>query len=298
MTTAMTKPGNAPTPTADAIERVLISGDLAALSPEQRVTYYTRVCESVGLNPLTKPFAYITLNGKLVLYALRDATDQLRKIHGVSIALGDAQMHGDVFLVRAKAQDATGRADESTGAVTLKNLTGEALANALMKAETKAKRRVTLSICGLGMLDETEVETIPGARREAEPVAPPPQRRSAAPAPAPAPTPAQAPASPAEPPVIDADEVPFGPDEEEATDDPRPAPVKVERAKIIKSGGEGNSKWTLYGYKFSDGTEATGFDSTHFDIATEAGMAGALVRYETQPGKKPGTLTLIQIERA
>jgi hypothetical protein len=33
--------------------------------------------------------------------------------------------------------------------------------NALMKAVTKAKRRVTLSICGLGMLDETEVETIP-----------------------------------------------------------------------------------------------------------------------------------------
>ena len=30
-----------------------------------------------------------------------------------------------------------------------------------MKAETKAKRRVTLSICGLGMLDETEVETVP-----------------------------------------------------------------------------------------------------------------------------------------
>jgi len=36
--------------------------------------------------------------------------------------------------------------------------------NALMKAVTKAKRRVTLSICGLGMLDETEVETIPSAR--------------------------------------------------------------------------------------------------------------------------------------
>ena len=28
-----------------------------------------------------------------------------------------------------------------------------------MKAETKAKRRVALSICGLGMLDETEVDT-------------------------------------------------------------------------------------------------------------------------------------------
>ena len=30
-----------------------------------------------------------------------------------------------------------------------------------MKAETKAKRRVTLSIAGLGWLDETELETIP-----------------------------------------------------------------------------------------------------------------------------------------
>ncbi len=34
-----------------------------------------------------------------------------------------------------------------------------------MKAETKSKRRVTLSLCGLGMLDESEVETIPGAVR-------------------------------------------------------------------------------------------------------------------------------------
>jgi hypothetical protein len=32
------------------------------------------------------------------------------------------------------------------------------------KAVTKAKRRVTLSICGLGMLDESEVASIPGAR--------------------------------------------------------------------------------------------------------------------------------------
>jgi len=43
---------------------------------------------------------------------------------------------------------------------------GEALANALMKASTKAKRRLTLSLCGLGFLDETEVGTIPGARDE------------------------------------------------------------------------------------------------------------------------------------
>ena len=48
----------------------------------------------------------------------------------------------------------------STGAVPIAGLKGEEFANALMKAETKAKRRATLSICGLGVLDETEVETI------------------------------------------------------------------------------------------------------------------------------------------
>jgi hypothetical protein len=45
--------------------------------------------------------------------------------------------------------------------VPLGNLRGEALANALMRAETKAKRRVTLSIAGLGWLDETELDTMP-----------------------------------------------------------------------------------------------------------------------------------------
>jgi hypothetical protein len=33
-----------------------------------------------------------------------------------------------------------------------------------MKAETKAKRRVTLSLVGLGLLDESELATIPNAR--------------------------------------------------------------------------------------------------------------------------------------
>jgi len=35
---------------------------------------------------------------------------------------------------------------------------GQERADLCMKAETKAKRRLTLSLCGLGMLDESEVE--------------------------------------------------------------------------------------------------------------------------------------------
>jgi len=148
---------------ADAIEAALISGDLARLTVEERLNYYNRTCESLGLNPLTQPFAYINLNGKLQLYAKRDCAEQLRKVNGVSIDKMDKEKHDDLFIVTVYGHDKTGRNDTGTGAVSIANLKGENLANAIMKAETKAKRRFTLSICGLGMLDETEVASIPGA---------------------------------------------------------------------------------------------------------------------------------------
>lgn len=153
-----------------AVEQVLIGGDLSKLTPEQRVSYYKAVCDSVGLNPLTRPFDYITLNGKLTLYAKRDCTDQLRSRPGkeVSVKITDRATIEGVYVVTAQATDKGGRTDESTGAVNIAGLKGDFLANAFMKAETKAKRRVTLSICGLGLLDETEVESIPDARPHVE----------------------------------------------------------------------------------------------------------------------------------
>lgn len=148
----------------DIMEKVLIKGDLSKLSEAERVNYYMRVCESVGVNPLTQPFSYIVLNGKLTLYALKACTDQIRKVHRVSISDVRSERLEDVYIVTARATMPDGRTDESTGVVSLAGLKGEALANCLMRCETKAKRRVTLSIIGLGMLDESEVETIPGAQ--------------------------------------------------------------------------------------------------------------------------------------
>jgi hypothetical protein len=155
-----------PTPPIDPaiIEQVLIGGDLAQLTEAQRLAYYRAVCQSLGLNPLSKPFEYLGLNGKLRLYALRDCADQLRRLHGISIYITNRERLGDIYIVTARAKDRTGREDESTGAVALGTLKGDALANALMKCETKAKRRVTLSLAGLGWLDETELETIPHVR--------------------------------------------------------------------------------------------------------------------------------------
>ena len=152
---------------ADAamMEQVVVVGDLTNMRPAQRVMYYNRVCESLGLNPFTKPFDYIRLNGKLVLYARKDATEQLRKKNRVSITRLETEMAEGVYIVTAYAQTGDGRTDSDIGAVNVQGLAGEAKANAMMKAITKAKRRVTLSICGLGWLDETEIDSIPDAQR-------------------------------------------------------------------------------------------------------------------------------------
>ena len=145
------------------LEDVVIRGDLSKLSPEQRVQYYRMTCDSLGLNPLTRPFDYIMLNGKLTLYAKKDATDQLRSLKGVSIDDVDLKEVGDNFIVKVKGHDASGRSDVEIGVVRKSDMQGNT-ANAQMKAVTKAKRRLTLSLCGLGWLDETEVETIPDAK--------------------------------------------------------------------------------------------------------------------------------------
>ncbi len=145
------------------IERVLLHGDLRQLTPAQKMSYYHAVCASVGLNPLTQPFQYLVLNGKEILYARREATEQLRKLHDVSIQITAREVTEDCYVVTARATLPSGRTDENIGVVPLGGLKGESRANAMMKAETKSKRRVTLAICGLGMLDETEVSSIPGA---------------------------------------------------------------------------------------------------------------------------------------
>jgi hypothetical protein len=163
-TTAVVVASPVPTVPPEVLEQVLIGGDLAQLTEAQRLAYYRAVCQSLGLNPLSKPFEYLWLNGKLRLYALRDCADQLRRLHGISITITNRERMGDLYIVTARAKDRTGREDESTGAVALGTLKGDALANALMKCETKAKRRVTLSLAGLGWLDETEIVTIPGVR--------------------------------------------------------------------------------------------------------------------------------------
>jgi hypothetical protein len=123
----------------------------------------------MGLDPFTKPFDLLRLNGKEVLYCTRSGTQQLNKLHKVShlITSRDTNTDAGVYIVTSKASLPDGRCTESLGAVNIQGLKGEAYANAIMKAETKAKRRATLDLLGLGVLDESEAESIPNASKVA-----------------------------------------------------------------------------------------------------------------------------------
>jgi hypothetical protein len=104
----------------------------------------------------------------MVLYARADCTAQLRKLHGIGVSSMKRVRNGDYYEVEVTVIDKHGKPDTGLGIVWLKNrktkkdLEGTQLANAMMKAETKAKRRATLSCAGLGMMDESEIDELPG----------------------------------------------------------------------------------------------------------------------------------------
>lgn len=153
----------------DALNSLIMGGDMSKLSQKQKLDYYHAICAKAGLNPLTKPFDYMVLNGKQVLYANKGAAEQLRNIHGISVTSQDIKELADLIVVTVEGRNKEGRIDTEVGFARIGEgpgkLKGDALGNAMLKAVTKAKRRLTLSMAGLGMLDETEVESIPNAKK-------------------------------------------------------------------------------------------------------------------------------------
>jgi hypothetical protein len=153
--------------TARVVESMVLRGDISALTLQERAKFYLQMCESLGLSAASQPLAVLKLNGKEILYPTRGATDQLAAIHRLTRRMIDGPRVIDlagtklVFAV-CEAAHPNGRVETATATVPLADPV-----NVLMKAETKAKRRATLSILGLGMLDETEIETIPVNVRQA-----------------------------------------------------------------------------------------------------------------------------------
>jgi hypothetical protein len=105
----------------EAIGRALMAGDLAKLSPEDRVQYYFALCRSSGLNPLTRPFIVIQSDGgELTWYPTRECAEQLRKLHRVSMTVLSRERTEDgLYVVTVEARMPDGRVEQAQGIVSI-----------------------------------------------------------------------------------------------------------------------------------------------------------------------------------
>lgn len=155
----------------EIIKKIMLDGDLSGLDDKSKVKYYNMYCNRLGLDPTTQPFGLITFrdkygNEKVQLYAKKECSWQLAKRDGISVIEKKEKVINDVLMIEVTVQNKDGRNDIDVGAVNIKNLSGDALANAYMKCTTKAKRRAILSISGIGLIDESEIHTVKGATTE------------------------------------------------------------------------------------------------------------------------------------
>jgi hypothetical protein len=139
--------------------------DPRAMTADERAGYVSTLCKALHLNPLTRPAQFINLSGREVLYLTRTATDQLAAMHNLNRKTIDGPRVVDVCgtkvgLCTVEVSLPNGRSETATA-----TLPAADFVNLYMKLETKAKRRGTLSILGLGVLGEDEIETIPDAKR-------------------------------------------------------------------------------------------------------------------------------------
>lgn len=153
----------------ETMAAVILNGDLSRLTPTQKVEYIVSLCNRVGLDAATQPFKLMKLQGKEIAYADRSCAAQLNQLHGLSHQITHTEKDSDSIMMIDRCTGKDGRFTEEIGAVPLTGLKGEALSNAIMKCRTKAMRRATLTHVGLGVLDETEVESVKGAEKVALP---------------------------------------------------------------------------------------------------------------------------------
>lgn len=140
---------------SDAEISALFSGNIGALSPLAQDALIDYRCRQLQLDPLTNPLIRVAVKGsnKIILYARKEAAEQLRVAHGVTVTLISEQLTPDFYKVVLNFKHKDGREEPNAGVEALGAAKGEGLANAMLKAWSKALRRGTLAITGAGVSD-------------------------------------------------------------------------------------------------------------------------------------------------
>ena len=247
--------------TQETLNRIVLNGgDLHGLSPEEKTEYYHTLCERAGVDPTTQPFKLMKLNGKEVLYADKTCAQQLNRLHGLSQVITSQSTIADdsVYVVCVRTTGKDGRHCDSMGAVPISGLKGENLANALLKCATKANRRGTLEYCGLGMLDEMEVNSIAGAETSSDPVGVATFKTDGRPAPR----------------NVERDPI-----------NSRDGGVRITALETKDGTGKNGKPWKKYTVRFSDGIKASCFEGDAARAAVKFYASGDPVYYKTSRNK-------------
>lgn len=137
--------------------------NLNTASPEQLEAYKAAVAAVLNVDPLMldyimmpDPMGFTGTNR--VLYAKRGAAEVLRKNMGIDIVSLTPYESNGWLAYTVVAKNREGRQEVAVGAAYTQNLTGERVAHAVMTAQTRAVRRVTLQFVTGGILDESEVQ--------------------------------------------------------------------------------------------------------------------------------------------
>lgn len=190
----------------EALLKVVTAGDVTDLTKQEQTFYYLDMCDALGMDPITQPFLLLTSGRgeqkKTVLYATKNAAEQISKAHKISSGIDKMGIEdeGENYTMLGWASMGTRREpiiasvayvkpdgkgewekykykDKDTGALKDGNrwvpsgdyvrLTPEEKANAKMHCNTKFLRRAALTMAGVSALAIT-AEMIDDARAHGE----------------------------------------------------------------------------------------------------------------------------------
>lgn len=144
-------------PLPDDVVLAIAAGNLAPLEPKLRAIAIRTICEDGNLPLSLSPVILIPGDGgALRPYVTSIGASWVADNKRVSTKVLGTENAGGVYVVRMQAVAGDGRSVEDIGAVAVGGLGGQNLANAYMKAHTKAYRRAVLRLSGLPLTDEDE----------------------------------------------------------------------------------------------------------------------------------------------
>lgn len=144
-----------------AVIQAQLYRDWKGTTEEQRVKACLELCHILGIPTPMNPFQFITMNNKLVLYAPNEAAQLIAESRRASVEVLNKYVDKErnIFVVEVQVSTPERRV-QNFAAISLAGLTGQKLADAMMKCCTKAQRRTIFGAFGLSVSDEDDVQAV------------------------------------------------------------------------------------------------------------------------------------------